>query len=298
MSSTLRTRLAPTPSGLLHPGNAVSFLLTWAIARAQGGSIFLRIDDLDAARMRPEYLEDIFRSLDWLGIDYDEGPDGPDDFAKHYSQHLRLDQYYQAINQLKEQGPLFACTCSRKQIRQLSANGIYPGTCRYKKLDWENPQTAWRLHVPQTVQIGIPEWKALSYKIPIGQSMGDTVLKQKNGLPAYQIASLVDDLQWNINFIVRGKDLLDSSAIQLYLTELLSYPEFKNNTFFHHNLLTDDSGEKLSKTKGAGSLQEWRESNKSPVELYQFAGKLLGINHTSIENKSDLIAMVKIFIES
>ena len=98
----IRTRLAPTPSGLLHPGNGVSFLVTWALARAAGGWILLRVDDLDGDRYRPEYLEDIFRTIDWLGIDYDAGPKNIADFEQHWSQHLRIPQYNDYLHQLRE----------------------------------------------------------------------------------------------------------------------------------------------------------------------------------------------------
>ena len=106
---TLRTRIAPTPSGFLHAGNGISFILTYVIARAFEGQILLRIDDLDAERMRPEYVEDIFKTLDWLGLEYDEGPTSPDDFYQNFSQHKRLDIYNHLIEK-------FSFCHSSKQI--------------------------------------------------------------------------------------------------------------------------------------------------------------------------------------
>ena len=101
MKSNLKTRIAPTPSGLLHEGNGISFLLTYALARAYEGQILLRIDDLDAERMRLAYLDDIFRTLDWLGIEWDEGPSSVADFQQNWSQHHRLDLYQNALDTLK-----------------------------------------------------------------------------------------------------------------------------------------------------------------------------------------------------
>src|SRR5690606_41399145 len=122
----LVTRIAPTPSGLLHLGNAWSFTLTWLAARAAGGHVWLRIDDLDAARAQDEYLEDIFASLRWLGLDWDSGPRDVADFKARYSQTLRLDRYRAAVETLKAGGHLYACTCTRSQLR--GAGPIYPGT--------------------------------------------------------------------------------------------------------------------------------------------------------------------------
>ena len=118
-----------------------------------GAGLWLRIDDLDADRMRPEYVEDIFRTLDWLGIDYDHGPSGPDDFFKRFSQHLRLDLYQKNLEKLRESGLLYACNCSRKEIRDLSPDGRYPGTCRDKGLGWEGDGVAWRVRVAPAVAL-------------------------------------------------------------------------------------------------------------------------------------------------
>jgi glutamyl-tRNA synthetase len=112
----LRTRIAPTPSGFLHAGNAVNFLITHELARAARGTLLLRIDDLDAERARPEYLDDIFRSLEWLGIDWDEGPTGPEDFLRNWSQRSRIERYSELLLGLRKGGHLYACECSRKAV--------------------------------------------------------------------------------------------------------------------------------------------------------------------------------------
>jgi glutamyl/glutaminyl-tRNA synthetase len=149
----LKTRLAPTPSGFLHLGNGASFVATWALARAYEGHILLRIDDLDAERMRTEYLNDVFQTLDWLGLDWDEGPFSTDDFTKNWSQHLRLDAYEKALQDLQKTGDLYVCNCSRKDIRERSTNGLYPNTCRPNRLNSTETMsnyeknTAWRIAV-------------------------------------------------------------------------------------------------------------------------------------------------------
>lgn len=273
---TFRTRIAPTPSGFLHPGNGISFIITWAIARAQGGKIVLRIDDLDADRMRPEYVEDIFRTLDWLGLDYDEGPTSVEDFTKNYSQHNRLDLYFEALERLKNEGfaTVYACNCSRKQIRENSENSIYPNTCRSKNNDFDEKNTAWRIVVPENTLITFQEFQKEALYIRLDETMGDFIVRQKNGLPAYQIASSVDDEYFDINFIVRGQDLLNSTAAQEFLGNLLKKDLPK--TYFHHPLLTNRDGVKLSKSQGAGSLKDWREQGRSPLALYEKAEEWLG----------------------
>ena len=273
----LRTRLAPTPSGLLHPGNGLSFILTWAIARAQGGTILLRIDDLDQARCREAYVEDIFRTIDWLGIDYDEGPTGVADFQANWSQHLRLDHYQQALEELRSSGQLFACACSRKAIRALAPDGPYPGTCQQKSLPFDQPNVAWRIFPPPTaaaVQLRI--WQQGLTRVTIDQPDA-WVLRQKDGFPAYQIASLIDDTHYKINFIVRGADLWDSTLAQCYLAQLLGNTTFPDTTFYHHPLLLDEKGNKLSKSQGAAALESWQKAGQSPAALYRLASQHLGL---------------------
>jgi glutamyl/glutaminyl-tRNA synthetase len=295
----IRTRIAPTPSGYLHAGNAMSFILTWVLARAYEGTIMLRIDDLDADRMRPEYVEDIFRTLDWLGLDYDEGAIGIDDFLKNYSQHKRIDLYKNALENLRNtEGMLYACDCSRKTIKELSINGLYSKICCNKNLNFDKKDMAWRINVPEKVAVSFQEFdpyffKNKIYPTPtIAETMGDFIVRQKNGLPAYQIASLVDDVHFNINFIVRGEDLLNSTAAQVYLAHQLGYDDFCKNTFFHHSLLKNTGGGKLSKSAGDIALKSQREHGFSPIELYKNVGKWLGFVE-DIDSLVDLLTLTK-----
>jgi glutamyl/glutaminyl-tRNA synthetase len=324
----LKTRLAPTPSGFLHIGNGASFVATWALARVCGGSVLLRIDDLDAERMRSEYVEDIFKTLDWLGLDWDEGAFSVEDFSKNWSQHLRMDMYEKALKDLQETGDLYACNCSRKDIRLASTNGLYPNTCRDKRLSKiENvanyeENTAWRIQVeaekivhfktlkqasersgnfqsfpnviidPLSILTNFEE-KTCICSVNLSQTMGDFIVKQKNGLPSYQLASLVDDGLFGINCIVRGQDLLPSTAAQILLAEKLNYTSFLSTTFWHHPLMTDTQGVKLSKSEGATSLLDFRERNNSAAIVVRQAAAWLGLVDFDGETALELVDFMK-----
>jgi glutamyl/glutaminyl-tRNA synthetase len=281
-TSSIRGRIAPTPSGYLHLGNGVNFLLTWLMVRREGGTLKLRIDDADRTRMRPEFVEDIFRQLDWLGLDWDEGPAGPDDFSRHHSQLLRVPRYRQALTELA--GHLFACTCSRTAILTTAAGGLYPGTCRGRR---QPPAGA------HALRIQVPAGKVVSVaeeKVALDRCLGDFVLWRRDGLPAYQLASLMDDLDDRTNLIVRGRDLLESSAAQLFLADLLGGTSFLQARFHHHPLLTCGTGRKLSKSHRSLSLAAMRENGASPVAVYREAARLLSIEPAMISSPEDLLA--------
>ena len=297
MKTQFKTRIAPTPSGLLHEGNGASFILTYALARAYEGQILLRIDDLDAARMRLDYLDDIFKMLDWLGIKWDEGPSSVADFQQNWSQHHRLDLYQNALEKLRyTEGVVYACNCSRKQINEASLNGLYPQTCRFKKLDFNEKETAWRIHVPESTIVSFKNFDLETLKIhhspfTIHHLIGDFVVRQKNSLPAYQVASVVDDTHFGINFIVRGSDLWTSTTAQVFVAEQLGRTEFTDSLFIHHKLLTNEQGEKLSKSKGASALAEWRKAGKTSELLVKQVAKWLNLQE--IGNLNELIDVLK-----
>lgn len=280
----IRSRLAPTPSGFLHLGNAVNFIRTWLLVRQGGGSLKLRIDDLDSERCRPEYIEDIFRQLDWLGLDWDEGPTGPDDFRRRHSQHLRLERYRETAELLAAKARVFACTCSRKEIRQGSGDGLYPGTCRGKG---HRPAEAhaMRIAVDQGTLVEVGR-----RAIPLDRQLGDFVIWRRDDLPAYQLASLVDDLDDRINLIVRGEDLRLSTAAQLFLAACLERQDFVRADFIHHLLLPGDDGRKLSKSDNALSLAILRERGARPLLAYRAAALQLGLDPVEISSLADLLA--------
>ncbi|MBL8001245.1 MAG: hypothetical protein JNL05_04710 [Flavobacteriales bacterium] len=263
-----RTRIAPTPSGLLHPGNGAAFVLTWKLARRAGGTILLRIDDLDAERARPAYVEDIFRTIEWLGIDWDEGPTGPSDLEARWSQQQRIDRYLEAVERLRSSGRLYACTCSRTELPRC--------TCRTAGRPLDAVGVSWRLDLLTAPAVPMRRWPGAGVALEPARLMPqDPVIRQRNGRPAYQVASLVDDLDHRIDLVVRGEDLLPSTACQLYMAGLLNEPRFGQATFVHHGLLTDEQGAKLSKSQGAGALQAMRQQGVGPERIHALADRLL-----------------------
>lgn len=262
MQRFTRTRIAPTPSGYLHLGNAYSFALTAALAGQTGARIFLRIDDLDRERVKREYVEDIFRTLTYMEIPWDEGPRSYRDYEARYSQKLRMGLYEGALQQLRESGVLFACDCSRSKLLSNHPRGVYTGTCRHKKLPLDGTGYNWRI---DTSSAALPE------------HMHYFVVRKKDGFPAYQLASLVDDVHYGVDLIVRGEDLRDSTLAQIYLAEVLGYRSFLAAAFHHHALLKNDVHGKLSKSEGATSIQYFRKQGKPKEAIYQMIGRMLNL---------------------
>ena len=271
MSSHLtfrRTRIAPTPSGYLHLGNACSFKLTADLARRTGAKILLRIDDLDQDRVEERYVEDIFDTLNFLDIPWDEGPRDRMDFEDSWSQLHRMPLYRKALEDLRQQGILFACACSRTQIARESTGGEYPGTCRDKGLSLDLPDVSWRVRTDAGRELTMQQLDAPVFKGVLDKSVKDFVVRKKDGSPAYQLTSLVDDLHFGVDLIVRGQDLWSSTLAQLYLAELLPGGKaFAGAIFHHHPLFTNADGSKLSKSAGAASIQSLRREGKTPGEI-------------------------------
>jgi glutamyl/glutaminyl-tRNA synthetase len=248
-----KTRIAPTPSGFLHEGNAFAFLLTAQLAKRHGTSILLRIDDLDNDRKRPEYVEDIFETLHWLGISWDEGPRNPKELETEWSQHHRLKLYEDALTTLRENGLLYACGCSRKQLSKLKRPADEAHTCRSGQLSLDTPDTAWRIRIPAAATVCLRNLNGDMVTLCPSQLLPDPVVRRRDGIPAYQVASVVDDHHFGIDLIVRGEDLLASTAVQLFIAQQLGFDDFLNATFHHHPLVLNDKGEKWSKSAGSDS---------------------------------------------
>ena len=274
------TRLAPTPSGFLHAGNAIAFLLAHELARRTDATLRLRIDDLGAERVRPAYVQDIFDSLHWLGIGWDLGPKDATDHSARYSQGLRLHRYQEFVDRLWTAGELYACTCTRTQLEQLRAEGLRSCACRERDLPPETPGATLRLHLPKGRQVRIPAWKGMDVLVDLAMVMDDPVIRQRSvgtapGRAAYQIASLADDVDHGSTLIVRGVDLLPSSACQRYIAELLGLERFLEVRFVHHELVLGADGLKLSKSAGSSSLQAMRVAGEGPETLYAQAVALI-----------------------
>ncbi len=295
IKNPIHSRIAPTPSGFLHKGNAFSFLLTWILVRKTGGTLTLRIDDIDATRKRPEYLQDIFDTLHFLGIDWDKGAKNPKDFEANYSQHHFLEIYQKEIEILKSKNAIFECVCSRSEIqnRNLENENIYDGFC----LDKENlgiknqKKSALRLNTSyfNKKDILINDCLDDSYRINLATQMPFFVIQTKTQkkaqkdieLPAYQLVSLVDDVRMNINFIIRGSDLIHSTAAQLFLAEILEKKSFLETTFLHHNLILDENKNKVSKSAGriynSFSIKYFRENGGTREEFLSHFCEWIGI---------------------
>ncbi|HYH57367.1 MAG TPA: glutamate--tRNA ligase family protein [Anseongella sp.] len=270
-----KTRIAPTPSGFLHLGNVLSFALTAGIAAKTKAKVLLRIDDLDRERANPRYVQDIFDTLDFLGISWDEGPASFREYRSEYSQLYRLDMYREALEQLRENGQIFACTCSRSAIFRKGGAGGYPGTCRNKEIPPAAGGTSWRLRTSPAEVIRINTLGNGTVTGSLPPSMQDFIVRRKDGLPSYQLTSLVDDMYYGIDLIVRGEDLWDSTLAQLSLASLLQLKPFGEAVFHHHPLLKDPGGNKLSKSAGAVSVQYLRRQGKKPAEIYSLIGSML-----------------------
>lgn len=264
-----KTRIAPTPSGYLHVGNVLSFAITAALAHKNGAKVLLRIDDMDRERVNPLYLQDIFDTLNYLGIAWDEGPSNVEDFESNFSQLHRMPLYQQALDQLAQNKLLFACTCPRSTQK--------PCTCLEQQLPLSTPNVSWRLitNNDDPIQVKTYIGKTISEILPV--SMHNFVVKKKDGYPAYQLTSVIDDLHYGVDLIVRGQDLWDSTLAQLQLAGLLHKTDFSNISFYHHQLVTDATGNKLSKSAGSTSVQYLRQQGKSAAEVFTMIAGMMGV---------------------
>lgn len=252
------TRFAPTPSGFLHIGNVYSFVITWLWARKNHGQILLRIDDLDRERVRPAYVDNIFQTLEWLGLDWDLGPSSATQFESEFSQRHRMGLYQDALGKLAEAGAVFGCNCSRRMLKELGVEDAYPGICKRKALDLTAKDIAWRLNTDGLHKLRLVGDRG-TIETTLPESQHYFIVKRRDGIPAYHLASLVDDEYFGVNAVVRGEDLYESTLAQLALAERLRMKGFADNYFLHHPLILTD-GEKLSK------------SQKSPSVLEEFSG--------------------------
>ncbi|MBR9922424.1 MAG: glutamate--tRNA ligase [Bacteroidetes bacterium] len=279
----MKTRIAPTPSGYLHPGNVLSFALTWLEAKKQGGKILLRIDDGDSSRKRPEYVEDIFITLESVGISWDEGPTGPDDFERNWSQRHRMDMYQEVLKKIRTSDQVYACQCSRKEVAADSLDGLYGGKCRSLRLSPKgNPKPCnWRLKTDPEDSVACHDFSGESQLLYPGKELGDFVIRKKDKKPAYQLSSVLDDIHFGITHIVRGMDLLPSTGAQLLLSERLQevhppFDQFQATCFYHHPLILGADGEKLSKSAGVSATGGWIKEKEARRAFFETLAKVVG----------------------
>ncbi len=268
--ATYRGRLAPSPTGYLHLGHARTFWVAQERARAAGGGLVLRNEDLDRARCRSEFVTAMLEDLRWFGFDWQEGPDVGGPFAP-YAQSERLPLYRAAFERLRAGGFVYPCTCSRKDIlNALSAphvgdeEPVYPGTCRQRAAPPAGQACAWRFRVPDGEVVAFTDRQFGPQAFVAGRDFGDFVVWRHDALPAYQLACVVDDAAMRITEVVRGADLLVSTARQWLLYRALGWAP---PAFFHCPLLTDDRGQRLAKRHDALSLRALRRGGRQPSAL-------------------------------
>ena len=275
MPSPVRGRFAPSPTGDLHLGNARTALLAWLQVRAAGGQFVMRVEDLDPGRSRPEYIETQLEDLRWLGLDWDEGPDVGGEFGP-YLQSERHGLYEAALRRLDEQGLLFECFCSRREIAEAAVaphgsddeGPVYPGTCQ--KLESaerlaraRRREGALRMEVPPG-EVCFDDIVAGRQCFQPDRETGAFVVRRKDGGAAYQLAVTVDDAAMRITHVLRGADLLSSTARQLLIYRALG---LEPPIWAHVPLLLGEDGDRLSKRHGAVALRELREADIDPSEV-------------------------------
>lgn len=273
-----KTRIAPTPSGYLHLGNVLSFAITAALAEKHQAKILLRIDDLDRDRVNPRYVQDIFDTLNFLQIPRHEGPHNMDEYEREWSQIHRMDIYRHALQQLKESGTVFACDCSRAQIRSLSADDGYPGTCLHKNIPLDTPNVSWRLRTDENDMVSVKTLSGEIIEASLPANMQYFVVRKKDGYPAYQLSSVLDDMHYGVDMIVRGDDLWPSTIAQEYLAPMIEATGFGDIAFYHHPLLMAWGSKKLSKSAGATSVHYLRNEGHTPADIFTAAAGMLGMN--------------------
>ena len=269
-----RGRIAPSPTGYLHLGHAITFWHAQERSRAAGGELVLRIEDLDPDRCRPEFRHAILEDLQWFGLGWDEGPDVGGPHAP-YVQSERTERYRSTWEQLRAGGFIYPCRCSRRDV--LAAAGaphgesdepLYPGTCRPAPgtvaAAMDPAGANWRFRVPDRETLRFGDARLGEQDGTAGEHFGDFVVWRRDDVPAYQLAVVADDAEMGITEVVRGADLLVSTFRQLLLYRALALDA---PAFYHTRLLTDATGRRLAKRDAALSLRALRLAGKTPEEL-------------------------------
>jgi glutamyl/glutaminyl-tRNA synthetase len=273
-----RGRLAPSPTGLLHIGHARTFRIAAQRAIENQGTLILRNEDLDPQRSRPELARAMIEDLQWLGIRWSEGPDCGGAYGP-YSQSERRAHYLEAWRRLRDGGFIYPCYCSRKDLAQSASapndtddEPVYPGTCRGRRDAAEFTEPAgvnWRFRVPDGDQIEFADLNLGWQRYVADSDFGDFLVWRRDDVPAYQLAVGVDDTAMRITEVVRGADLLKSTARQLLLLRALGVAA---PDYFHCELVRDAAGVRLAKRNDALSIRHLRESGATTHGVWEMAG--------------------------
>ena len=290
MNTQIVGRLAPSPTGHLHLGHARSFLLAWWHARSRGGRIVLRLEDLDIERVKPGMLEATIKDLRWLGLDWDNEP---------YVQSNGVDAINAAAAALIDHGLAYPCTCTRSEVQAaMSApqgeqtDAIYPGTCRgrYRSLAAAEQKSgrpaALRFAVPN-VLVRIADGIQGVHEFDVKKEIGDFLVLRRLGMPAYQLAVVVDDARQGVTEIVRGADLLASCARQWLLQEALGH---QHPRWWHVPLVTDTLGCRLAKRSDDVSLARLRAAGTDPRQIVAWVAHGAGIDAPARVHAQELVA--------
>ena len=265
-------RFAPSPSGRMHLGNALSAMLAWLSAKHQDGEILLRIEDLDPARSKAEYAQGIMDDFRWLGLLWDR---------RATDQSKRGEAYAAALRQLGQMNLIYPCYCSRDQLHAASAphasdgRVIYAGTCRNLTLEQRAVMTkkpSLRIRLPDR-EISFRDGLQGNVTMNLQREFGDIILRRADGVAAYQLAVVVDDGTEGVTEVVRGRDLLSSTPVQLYLYELLGLTPPR---FYHVPMLLAPDGRRLSKRDRDLDFGYLRQ-HFSPEEIIGLLGHLAGL---------------------
>ena len=267
-------RFAPSPTGRMHAGNVFAALMSWLVVKSRGGSMVLRIEDLDVERSRQAFADQVMRDFELLGLGWDEGP---------FYQQGRDEAYSAAFEQLEYEGLLYPCFCTRADLRAASAphrgeKRVYPGTCRNLTAvqiasKEASRKPAWRLVVPNETY-GLSDLVQGEFSQNLASECGDFVVRRSDGLFAYQLASVVDDAEQHVNCIVRGMDLLSSTPQQMYLQDVLG---FSHCEYAHVPLLVGERDRRLSKRDHDAGLDELLARMGSPAAVVGHIAHVSGL---------------------
>ena len=249
----VKGRFAPSPTGRMHAGNIFAALMSWLIVKAQGGSMVLRIEDLDVERSKAEFADQVQRDFEALGLTWDEGP---------YYQHDRNEAYREAFERLEQAGEVYPCFCTRADLHAASAphrgeKFVYAGTCRSLTSD-ERAKRAKQRHPAFRVAVPDADYELDDlvqghFKQNLAYECGDFIVRRSDGLFAYQVAVVVDDAEQGVNCIVRGMDLLVSTPQQMFLQDMLGAP---HATYAHVPLIVGERDRRLSKRDKDAGIDE------------------------------------------
>jgi glutamyl-tRNA synthetase len=294
MTEKVRVRFAPSPTGHPHVGNIRTAMFNWLMARHEGGSFILRIEDTDVARKVKGAVEAIMDSLRWLGIDWDEGPDVGGDYGPYY-QSQRLELYKAAAGRLVEQGDAYYCYCSPERLEALRSEQVkrkqppgYDRLCRdltkeqRAKKEAEGIKPVVRFKVPLTGQTAYNDviWGSVAFD---NSTLDDFVLLKSDGYPTYHLANVVDDHAMEISHVIRGEEWISSTPRHLLLYQAL---DFKPPQFVHHPMILGPDRAKLSKRHGAVSILDYQEMGYLPQTMFNF----LALIGWSLDDKTELMS--------